>query len=98
MLQEIAESTGIEPPSLKNRPVLDVYQTYITHIHSDLSFDRPSSGGMGGVLPIPLSVFQQYADFWGFATDEKRMFWESVRVYDTLWLSEVQKRQENSSK
>lgn len=80
-LQAIADA-GTRVPALESRPHAEIHLQWVLSAFNDLSTDRPVS--MGGLLPIPWTSADRYAQRHGIADFER--FWALLRRLDSAFL------------
>lgn len=77
---------GVKPKALQNRPVLGVNLLYYRNIFAQLSDSRQYSQS-GAPLPIPISEYVAYCEFFGIrALTERERFFKMVRAQDTTYV------------
>jgi len=91
MLLEIQERDGIVPKALESRPILNDRWVYSKSVFDELSGSRRFT--MNGPANIPISEYDVYARGYGFSRLEWASVWEDVSIIDSIWLSEIAKKQ-----
>lgn len=94
----MAVETGVIPPSLKERPILQGFDTEVWNAFTRLSARRNVSG-FGAVGAIPYIEIAAYIDLIAkIENDEdKSVFIELVEYLDSLFLKEYAEKQRQES-
>lgn len=90
------EKTGIEPRALKDRPSLSRRWVYPKLVFDDLSGSRRYTAS--GPANIPISEYGVYAKAYGITGHQWIEVWEDLSIVDTVWLSEIAKKQKAEQK
>lgn len=85
------EESGITPKALETRPILAERWVYPKSVFDELTGSRRYT--MNGPANIPISEYDVYARGYGFSRLEWASIWEDVSTIDSIWLSEIAKKQ-----
>lgn len=85
------EQTGIVPKALENRPILAERWIYPKSVFDELTGSRRFT--MNGPANIPISEYDVYARGYEFTRKEWQEVWEDISLIDSIWLSEIAKKQ-----
>jgi len=90
------EQTGTVPPALERRPILTQRQQWLAEEFSALSRDRRYTAG--GPAPLHTGAIRAYYDAFQLHDFDFDDFYAWMVRIDSIWLSEVTKRQDKELK
>ncbi len=90
----MAESTGIIPQGLRNKPKdLGPHLQFYLSLYREVERERPFTGD-GKPRPLRFVDFLTFAQFHEFTREDTNRCWKFVRVVDDAWLRDYRKRQQ----
>lgn len=95
-LLDMHEETGTMPEALQKRPHLEQIWQFPYTIWQELSGSRQQR--FQGIGEIPFSEVALYCKVYEFTNLETQDTWEAVHLIDLIWVNQVQKLKESSSR
>ena len=88
--------TGFTPKALLDRPVLDDRLSFFYGVFCELNRDRRYSAA-GSPFSLTLRSFIDYADFYAIPQEDRLWMWETLLIFDRVWVDEAVKRAKQES-
>lgn len=82
---------GVTPKALENMPTLNRRWEYAKEVFESLTGSRRYTAS--GPANIPFSEYERYSTSYGFSQTETMEYWEDLQIVDSIWLSEIAKKQ-----